>query len=284
MAFLDAFKFGNDLWDPSRRYETSWLLPPWLFFACRALFSLYAFTDLFFTLAWACTHDAVGGCQTARRSFSYFTVLTYWGLAFYLAVAAAHTLSYMLRSGRDSLLARLPRPLQALHALFYTSVVTLPFLVTIVYWSILYAGRGFPSTYDAWSNASEHALNSAFALFELVLARTAPPPWVHALWLIVILLGYLAVAFVTLADQGWYTYSFLDHDSVGGRGYVAAYVLGIAVGILVIFAVVWGLIHLRVWVTEKKLGMEGKFVRGRNQGVDHNSEQRSKEQTAQSFV
>lgn len=38
MAFLQAFKFGSGLWDPSHRYETSWLLPPWLLFVCRALF------------------------------------------------------------------------------------------------------------------------------------------------------------------------------------------------------------------------------------------------------
>ncbi|KAJ4165195.1 hypothetical protein LMH87_006837 [Akanthomyces muscarius] len=289
MAFLQAFKFGSGLWDPSHRYETSWLLPPWLLFVCRTLFSVYAFTTLFFNIGWSCTHADTGGCRTARRSFSFFTVLTYWGLAFYFAVAAAHTLSYLRSGGRDSLLARLPRPLQALHALFYTSVVTLPFLVTIVYWGVLFSGPWFARRYDAWSNVSEHALNSVLALFELLLARAAPPLWAHALWLIVILLAYLAVAFITLADQGWYTYSFLDHDSVGGRGYVAAYVFGIAVGILVIFLVVWGLIHLRVWVTEKKLGMEGKFAGGRHPRLNEDEEelgamQQPKNQAAQSFV
>ncbi|KAM3437008.1 hypothetical protein NHJ13734_004855 [Beauveria thailandica] len=288
MTFRNPFTFGKDLWDPSHRYETSWLLPPWLFFACRALFSLYAFTDLFFTLGWNCTHDDLGGCQASRRSFSYFTVLTYWGLAFYLLAAAVHTLSYIRSGGRSSLLGRLPRPLQALHALFYTSVVTLPFLVTIVYWSLLFAGSWFPRAYDAWSNVSEHALNSFFALFELLLARVAPPLWIHALWLIVILLGYLSVAFITLADQGWYTYRFLDHDKVGGRGYVAAYIVGIAVGILIIFVVVWAIIRLRVWVTEQKLGMEGKFVgQGHSrdeQDAEFGTLQRPKEQTAESFV
>ncbi|OAA62275.1 FAR-17a/AIG1-like protein [Cordyceps fumosorosea ARSEF 2679] len=279
MAFLDAFKFGKGPWDPSHRYETSWLLPPWLLFACRALFSLYAFVDLFFTLGWTCTHASAGGCQTARRTFSYFTVLTYWGIAFYFAVSATHTLTYILSRGRSSLLARLPRPLQALHALYYTSVTTLPFLVTVVAWTLLFTGRWFPETYDAWSNVSQHALNSAFALFELVFARAAPPPWVHVLGLILILLGYLAVAFITVADQGWYTYRFLDHDKVGGRGFVAAYILGIAVGIIVIFALVWGLIHLRVWVTEKKLGMEGKFVAETNTAEETDLERGTTQET-----
>jgi hypothetical protein len=32
----EAFAFGNDLWDPSHRFETSWLLPPWFLFGIRA--------------------------------------------------------------------------------------------------------------------------------------------------------------------------------------------------------------------------------------------------------
>ena len=34
---FQALKFGHDLWDPSHRFETSWLLPPWVLFAVRAL-------------------------------------------------------------------------------------------------------------------------------------------------------------------------------------------------------------------------------------------------------
>lgn len=95
-------------------------------------------------------------------------------------------------------------------------------------------------------------------------------PWVHLVWLIAILLGYLAVAFITLAAQGWYTYSFLDHDKVGGRGVVAAYVIGIAIGIVVIFVLVWGVVWVRRWVTEVKLGKTGKFVEERRVDVEMN--------------
>jgi hypothetical protein len=50
------------------------------------------------------------------------------------------------------LLEKWPRWLRALHSLFYTTIVTFPFLVTIVYWKILYNGSWFPITFDAWSN------------------------------------------------------------------------------------------------------------------------------------
>lgn len=91
--------------------------------------------------------------------------------------------------------------------------------------------------------------------------------WVHIVWLILILAGYLGVAFITLATQGWYTYSFLDHDEVGGRGIVAGYVFGILVGTIIVFCIVWGIVWVRRWLTEKKLGMEGKFAHQR-QRVD----------------
>lgn len=47
---------------------------------------------------------------------------------------------------------------------------------------------------------------------------------------------------------------------MGGRGIVAGYILGIAVGIVIIFCIVWGVIWVRRWLTETKLGMDGKFA------------------------
>lgn len=37
-AVRKAFSFGTDLWDPSQRFETSWLLPPLVLFAARLAF------------------------------------------------------------------------------------------------------------------------------------------------------------------------------------------------------------------------------------------------------
>lgn len=41
MAGRHAFRFGTDLWDPTHRFETSWLLSPWALFFCRALIVSY---------------------------------------------------------------------------------------------------------------------------------------------------------------------------------------------------------------------------------------------------
>lgn len=65
----------------------------------------------------------------------------------------------------------------------------------------------------------------------------------HIVFLILILLLYLAVAYITRATEGFYVYSFLNPAK--GRGRVAAYCIGIAVAIVVIFVVVWCLVWLR---------------------------------------
>jgi hypothetical protein len=111
--------------DPTHRYETSWVLSPGVLFAIRALLSLYAFVTLFTTFGWNDTHGRSGD---SRRSFSFFTNLTYWGLAFYNAFSALHTGTYWLTG--TPMLARWPRSLQIAHSMYYSTVVVYPFIVT----------------------------------------------------------------------------------------------------------------------------------------------------------
>ena len=133
--------------DLTDRYTTSWLLPPHTFAALRLLLSLYAFVTIFFIFGWEDSHSAA---IVSRQSFSYFTDLTYWGLAFYFLAAGLHTASGA-RNG-ISCLQKWSPSLQAAHAVFYTTVVTFPFLVTIVFWAVLYSPPWFPLVFDAWSN------------------------------------------------------------------------------------------------------------------------------------
>ncbi|KAF1948893.1 hypothetical protein CC80DRAFT_519784 [Byssothecium circinans] len=239
--------------DPTYRFTTSWILPTSVLFFIRAALSIYAFTTLFFILAWHGTHNNL---LEARQSFSYFTVLTYWGLAFYYGFAALHTGSYW-RTGTP-LLARWPKFLQVSHSLFYSTIVIYPFIVTVVFWALLAPENGFPSIFATWSNTSQHAMNSAYALFEIIIPRTEPLPFLHLIAVIIILAMYLGLAYVTHITQGFYTYDFLNLQT-NSSGKVAAYIVGILAAAVIIFLIVRYLIMLRVWVTEKKMGKMGKF-------------------------
>lgn len=184
-------------------------------------------------------------------------MLTYWGLAFYNLTAAVHTFTYA-RTGTP-LLDRFPRALQALHSFYYTTIVVYPFIVTAVYWGLIYPGVWFAVEFEAFSNTSQHGLNSVFAFFEIVVPRTPAPLWIHAWWVVFVLALYLSLAYVTYATKGFYTYTFLDIQSQGSA-ITAAYIVGIAVGSVIVFSIVKGAIHLRLWLTERKAGLDGKFA------------------------
>ncbi|OQE28709.1 hypothetical protein PENSTE_c003G04074 [Penicillium steckii] len=234
--------------DDLHHYETSWLLPPSLLATLRALISTYIFLSIFFIWGWDGTHgnrDAIG------QSFSFFTWLTYWGLAFYTLFAAIHTACYAY-SGRSLLFNRWPRALRALHGLLYTTITVFPPLVTLVFWIILYKPPFYKEVFTGWSNVSQHGLNSLYAILEILLPTTAPHPWISIPVLILILLLYLCVAYITVHTEGFYAYSFLDIDK-NGSGLVTGYCFGILAAILVIFLVTWGLIWFRAWLVKGKI-------------------------------
>lgn len=52
-------------------------------------------------------------------------------------------------------------------------------------------------------------MNSGMALFEILLTNTRPLPWIHLPFTIAFLAGYLAVAYITRATQGFYRTSSL---------------------------------------------------------------------------
>lgn len=106
---------------------------------------------------------------------------------------------------------------------------------------------------------SQHALNTVFAAFEILLTKTSPPPPAHLAFLVILLALYLALAYLTRVTAGFYPYSFLDPNK--GSGKLAGYILGILAAACVIFGIVWGIIWIRRWLTESKLGIHGKFVK-----------------------
>jgi hypothetical protein len=65
--------------------------------------------------------------------------------------AAIHTASYA-RTGRSCLLDCWPRAFRVLHSLLYVTVTTYPFLVTIVYWALLFAPPWYEKIFTGWQN------------------------------------------------------------------------------------------------------------------------------------
>lgn len=153
------------------------------------------------------------------RFFSYFTTLTYIGLQSYFWASGVQTACFALSVRRGSArypLQRWPRPLQFLHLLLHSTITTYPIVVTAVFWALLTSSNTLSTRYSAWTNISEHALNTVFAAVEIFAAGAAPAwgngagkrgivlPWIHLPFLIIILGCYLGLAYVTHATQGFY--------------------------------------------------------------------------------
>ncbi|KAJ6133582.1 hypothetical protein N7471_008797 [Penicillium samsonianum] len=209
--------------DDKHHFETSWILPPAILAGLRGLISLY------------------------------FTWLTYWGIGFYMLFAAIHTAFYA-RTGHSVLLNRWPRAFRVLHSLLYVTVTTYPFLVTVVFWVLLFTPPWYKKSYTGWQNISQHCLNSLYALLETILPATAPHPFIAIPFLILILLLYLCVAYITHETEGWYPYSFLDVGDHGQKSkLVTGYCFCILAAVLVFFLGSWALIHLRRRLTYGKI-------------------------------
>ncbi|KAG0637016.1 hypothetical protein HOY80DRAFT_1017150 [Tuber brumale] len=232
--------------DPENRFQTCSILSPVVLACTRLLIAYYISAALFYRIARSAVID---GSHSAQKNFSYFTNLTYWGLGCYFAVVGVHTFVYAL--GGRAPLERWPKVLQFLHSLLYTTIITFPLLVSIgfIFILVIIYDNPFGNRYSAWS---------IFAIFEVLIPRTEPPPWLHIPFLFLILAGYLGVTYITKAIKGFYTYSFLDPGKKGS-GMVAAYTFGIAAAICVVFVIIWLIIWLRLFLCEKVFGLKGKF-------------------------
>jgi hypothetical protein len=233
--------------DPNHSFVRSHFVSPFVLASIRALISLYSFTTITTCYAWLAHQTATIklkdvniGSYTIQQSdaaigqsFSFFTYLTFWSLGFYFLVASVHTFMYAFR--QRSWLHSWPRILQLAHSLYYSSVTSFPFLVTIVFWGTM--NSGWPAgRFEQWINISVHGLNSVFAVFEIVLSATEAPPVTHLSVVLLVLTVYLGLAYLTRYTQGFYVYEWMNpaHGAVS----VILHVLGYAGGMIAIFFIV----------------------------------------------
>jgi len=224
--------------DPNFKFVTSTVFNPLALGIIRFIFAIYTTTTLLIVLI----HDVM--THSAKSYLSFFTKLSYIGLCAYFWASSVQTLAYASRKDKASYpLQRWPRALQLMHSLLWTTITNFPFVITPVYWSIIATPELLATTYDIWENTSVHALNSVFALFEIFFSRAGPQPWSHTLILILLLGGYVGVAYITHATQGIYTYDFLDPKKEGAK--LAIYLVGIPAASIIIFGIVWNVCCLK---------------------------------------
>lgn len=238
-SYLSYEWFGVSApFDSACRLVTSPFFSPLSLGALRVLFAVYSLVTTITVLVFESVrfHDS-------SSFFSYFTDLSYIGLVAYFWASGIQTIAFVIWGQKAYPLQKWSRILQFLHILLYTTITIFPFIVTVVYWTLLASSSTFRTKYSAWSNVSQHAMNSCFALFEILLTNAGPSPWSHMAPGLVLFACYLGVAYITHAAQGFYTYDFLN-PSVQ-HGLLAAYIIGMGVGYCILFMIVKGICTLR---------------------------------------
>lgn len=248
MGFYRFFGMSDPV-DADHRFVTSNVFWPGLLGGIRLAIGIFQVAVLVTLLVYT---DIISG--NAGSLFSYFTILSYIGLCAYFFAAAVQTIVYA-RTGKEPL-NKWPRVLQLCHLGLASTILVFPFIVSVEFWALLAAyGSPFGSSFDTFSSVSIHVLNLVFCLFEIVFSRLAPSPWSHLIIIILCLALYLGLAYITLFSQKWLVYPFLNPTS---GWIVAAYVFGTAIGAVIVFAIVHGLVQLRCYVCERKPGRQGK--------------------------
>ncbi|TEB24544.1 hypothetical protein FA13DRAFT_1766001 [Coprinellus micaceus] len=243
--------------DQKHELVTSYLFKPIVLAGLRLLFAVFTLATILATLIWQGVHRGAESCVPTLLYFSFFTNLTYIGICAYMFASGVQTYAFaqsLKKGGGDKStpsypLQRWPKVLQHLHVLLYATIATFPIIVTVVYWALLGGSDSFSTMFSSYSNITKHALNSFFCVFEIALTNVGPLRWIDLPATILILAGYVGVAYITYHTQHFYPYSFLDPKEQGKL--VAAYIVGIAVGQVVVFVIVWGLIKLRVHLVQR---------------------------------
>ncbi|GIZ46502.1 hypothetical protein CKM354_000962800 [Cercospora kikuchii] len=251
--------------DSGASYVRSQFLSPRTFAYVRAIIALYCWTTIIVAYSWLAYEQAHNSLRDVNippytqildrgfiaKSFSFFTFIVFWSQAFYFMISSWHTFTYARRapSSKSHLHDDFPRLLQFAHSLWHTTIITYPFLVSIVYWSSMYAPPwSSTKAFTRWINISVHGLNGIFAILEIICSAVKPPPFVPHLSAVLLGLSlYLGLAYLTKVDQGFYVYEWMD-PKWGWRS-IMGHILAYAGGMVVIYCAVW----VGIWIRERLL-------------------------------
>jgi len=252
--------FGlHDPFDPKYRIVTSGIVQPWILFIIRLIIALYTVAS---SLAHLIIYEGVQTGHPADQYYIYFTRLTFIGVTAYFSAVAFHTGFFVLslRQLKRGKVSRAPwyplqkwgKVFQFLHLWLFSTIITMPIVVTVVYWAFLADASSFADPFTAWSNVTFHILNTVFLLTEFIFGRTRL--YVGYSILCIVILGfYLGMVYLVHDVQSIWVYNFFDPTKPNAK--VAAFIVGILAAEVVVYFVMWGLIHMRDWIFPRGRGV-----------------------------
>jgi len=175
--------------------------------------------------------------------FSYFTILSNLIAVTALVISAI----WMLRTRRSASVE--PAWLAMLLACASTYMI-----VTGIVYNLLLRHIAIAGISDAWTNETLHVVIPLVMIADVLFApRRRALPWSGLLvvvsfpivWVVYTLIRANFITGPAHGDPWWYPYPFLDPHQQGGYLAVVAYIIGIAIGIIAVAALV-------IWVGQRR--------------------------------
>ncbi|KAJ7205494.1 hypothetical protein GGX14DRAFT_698523 [Mycena pura] len=227
--------------DTTRVLVTSPFLRPSVLGAIRLVIACYTLVTLVFSVA--------RGIKDAALFFPLFTHLTYSGLCVYFFAAGLQTAVYARHREKGYPLQGSAKPWRFLYLALLSTITVFPFLVTTMFWALVYNSSTFASGSSGLSAISEGLLSAVFALFEILLTDTPASAWLLLPFGILLLLLYIGLGFIVFATQGSYTVAQNTHP------------LQLALNILTIVLIECAVFAIVHWIVALRQRVVARFVR-----------------------
>ncbi|KAI8610746.1 hypothetical protein BC830DRAFT_1144343 [Chytriomyces sp. MP71] len=212
------------LWDPRMQHfdcetlVTSPHITPLQLLSVRTVLFLYAFVVLVATIS------------TGTPFYGYFTDWTLLGINMYLLSAIINSAIYIYAP--DSLAKMNNRSvlIRYMNWLLYVIPATCCYIVSIVYWTLIYPKSSHNDIFLLRVTCSQHAANSIIMIIELMFARV-PLSYGHLPPFLVVAIMYLGISEIFHMQAGIWAYNFLDTS----KPFAWAYYLGVSIFFVIVF-------------------------------------------------
>ncbi|KAJ3063677.1 hypothetical protein HDU98_000526 [Podochytrium sp. JEL0797] len=181
--------------------------------------------------------------------YGYFTDWTMLGINMYLISAIINGIIYIANPTNITKFKARPILVRYINWVLYLIPATCAYIVSIIFWSLVFATVDHSTNYLLWKLCSQHAGNSIIMLTELFLGRV---PLAYALLppFLTVSLAYVCITEIFHLETGIWAYDFLNTSAP----FAWAYYVGATVFFILVFFIVTA-IHIARDKRRVRLGL-----------------------------
>ncbi|KAJ3063679.1 hypothetical protein HDU98_000528 [Podochytrium sp. JEL0797] len=176
--------------------------------------------------------------------YGYFTNWTILGINIYLASAIFNGFRFALQPETIGNIRFRPTAIRWINWILYMLPATTAYIVTIVYWAMIFPTASHETAFLMWLTISQHAANSIIVITELVLGRV-PLVYAHLTVFLLVAFSYLAITQIFYLQTKIWAYNFLNTSAPMAW----AYYVGVGVFFVIVF---YAMTAVHIWRDQRR--------------------------------